>query len=123
MSVRTGPSASDFGRLFDRADPGSIVAGGPVDRGPAGPLLPQRPVRERSGPVPGRAGGSRGTGGRRGPVRRFYLLALGRPPSGPEIELGRNLLTPDPDVDPWERYCQIILSSNEFIYIDNCMAL
>src|SRR5207248_11725178 len=25
MSVRTGPSASDFGRLFDRADPGSIV--------------------------------------------------------------------------------------------------
>ncbi len=51
-------------------------------------------------------------------VRRLYLLALGRPPSGPEIELGRNLLTPDPDVNPWERYCQIILSSNEFIYID-----
>ena len=25
MSVRTGPSTSDFGRLFDRADPGSIV--------------------------------------------------------------------------------------------------
>ena len=26
QSVRTGPSASDFGRLFDRADPGSMVA-------------------------------------------------------------------------------------------------
>ena len=119
MSVRTGPSSSDFGRLFDRADPGSIVA----QRGQSivapqalfflndpfvGELaraLAARVAREEPGDVPAR-------------IRRLYLLSLGRPASAAEIDLGRQLLAPDGAVDPWERYCQILLSSNEFMYLD-----
>jgi hypothetical protein len=119
MSVRTGPSASDFGRLFDRADPGSIVA----QRGQSivapqalfflndpfvselARALATRVAREEPGDVAAR-------------IQRLYLLALGRPPSTPEFDLGRQLLVPDRDVDPWELYCQIILSSNEFMYLD-----
>jgi len=119
MSVRTGPNASDFGRLFDRADPGSIVD----ERGQSivapqalfylndpfvsdlARALAARVVREEPGDDKAR-------------IRRLYTLTLSRPPSQAEVELGRQLLAPDRDNDPWERYCQIILSSNEFIYID-----
>jgi hypothetical protein len=119
MSVRTGPSSSDFGRLFDRADPGSIVA----ERGQSivapqalfflndpfvsdlARSLAARVAREEPGDVAAR-------------IRRLYVLALGRPPSPAEIDLGRQLLATDRDVDPWVNYCQIIFSTNEFLYID-----
>ncbi|MFI5454565.1 MAG: DUF1553 domain-containing protein [Isosphaerales bacterium] len=119
MSVRTGPNASDFGRLFDRADPGSIVA----ERGQSivapqalfflndpfvsdlARALASRLAREEPGDDNAR-------------ISRLYTLALGRPPTSAEIDLGRQLLAPDRDTNPWERYCQLIFSSNEFIYID-----
>ena len=119
MSVRTGPSSSDFGRLFDRADPGSIVA----ERGQSivapqalfflndpfvsdlARALAARVSREEPGDVAAR-------------IRRLYALALGRPPSPAEIDLGRRLLAPDRVADPWVNYCQIIFSTNEFLYID-----
>jgi hypothetical protein len=119
MSVRTGPSASDFGRLFDRADPGSIVA----DRGQSivapqalfflndpfvgemARALAGRVAREEPGDVAAR-------------IRRLYVLALGRPPAMAEIDLGWQLLAPGRDADSWAEYCQMILSTNEFIYID-----
>jgi hypothetical protein len=119
MSVRTGPSTSDFGRLFDRADPGSIVA----DRGQSivapqalfflndpfvsdlARSLAARVAREEPGDVAAR-------------IRRLYTLALGRPPSPAEIDLCRQLLTSDRDVDSWVEYCQIIFSTNEFLYIE-----
>jgi len=119
MSVRTGPNTSDFGRLFDRADPGSIVAergqsivapqalfflNDPFVSDLAGALA-ARLVRERPADNIAR-------------IKRLYSLTLGRPPSPAEIDLGRQLLAPDREIDPWERYCQMILSSNEFIYID-----
>ena len=119
MSVRTGPSSSDFGRLFDRADPGSIVA----NRGQSivapqalfflnDPLVSDlaramaaRVAREVHGDIAAR-------------IRRLYALALGRPPTPAEVNLGREMLTPERDIDPWANYCQIILSTNEFLYID-----
>ncbi len=60
ISVRTGPSSVRLRPLVRSRRPG-------LDRRPAraidcrasGPLLPQRPVRERTGPGPGHAGGSR----------------------------------------------------------------
>ena len=115
-----GPGSTDFGRLFDRADPGSIVAGARrVGRGPAGPLLPERPVRERDGPGPGRADRHAKSPDRtEARIRRLYALVLGRPPSPAELELGLQFLAAEGSVDPWERYCQLILCQNEFLYTD-----
>ena len=119
MSVRTGPSVSDFGRLFDRADPGSIVA----ERGQSivapqalfflndpfvieqSRALAARLAREEPGDIAAR-------------IQRLYVLVLGRPPTQAEIDLGRRMLAPDRDIDPWVNYCQIIFSTNEFLYID-----
>ena len=42
-------------------------------------------------------------------IARLYLLAFGREPTPQEIEIGRNA---------WERYCQVILCANEFVYVD-----
>jgi hypothetical protein len=61
-----------------------------------------------------------------GRIRLVYTLAYGRPPSEAELQLGiaylagkdepaeadRNKLT------RWERYAQVLLASNEFMYID-----
>ena len=90
-----------------------------VGRGPAGPLLPERPVRERAWPGPWPRGWrARSPGDDEARIRRLYALALGRPPSQAELDLGLQLLAPDGDVDPWERYCQLIVCQNEFIYVD-----
>ena len=121
MSVRTGPgsSASDFGRLFNRADPGSIVAR--RDESIVAPqalfFLNDPFVNDLARALAARLAREE-PGGGEPRIRRLYALALGRPPSPAEVDLGRQLLAPDGDVDPWERYCQVILSSNEFIYID-----
>jgi hypothetical protein len=121
MSVRTGPtsSASDFGRLFDRADPGSIVGrrGQSIVAPQALFFLNDPFVNDQARALAARLAGEEPAGGE-SRIRRLYLLALARPPSPAEIEIGRRLLAPDGDIDPWERYCQVILSSNEFIYID-----
>jgi Protein of unknown function (DUF1553) len=121
MSVRTGPgsSASDFGRLFNRADPGSIVAR--RDESVVAPqalfFLNDPFVSEMARALAARLARDE-PGGGEPRIRRLHALALGRPPSPAEVDLARQLLAADGDVDPWERYCQVILSSNEFIYID-----
>ncbi len=121
MSVRTGPtsSASDFGRLFDRADPGSIVGqrGQSIVAPQALFFLNDPFVSDQARALAARLAREE-PGGGESRIRRLYLLALARPPSHAEIDLGRQLLAPDGDIDPWERYCQVVLSSNEFIYID-----
>ncbi len=119
MSARTGANTSDFGRLFDRADPSLIVAQrGQSDVAPqalfflndpfvsgAAKSLAARVVREAPANPEAR-------------IRYLYELALGRPPSKSEIDLGTQLLTPAGGPDPWERYCRLILSTNEFLYIE-----
>jgi hypothetical protein len=121
MSVRTGPtsSASDFGRLFDRADPGSIVGrrGESVAAPQALFFLNDPFVNEQARALAARLAREE-PGGDEPRIRRLYALALGRPPSPAEIDLGRQLLAPDGTIDPWERYCQVILSCNEMVYLD-----
>ncbi len=57
QSVRTGPSSTDFGRLFDRADPGSIVAvRGESVVAPQALFFLNDPFVNETGPSPGRAG-------------------------------------------------------------------
>jgi hypothetical protein len=122
MSARTGANTSDFGRLFDRADPSMIVAqrgqsivapqalfflNDPFLTGTAKDVAAR--VRHETSPD----SASR--------IRRLYALALGRPPTPAELELGTRLLAPGASadgLDALERYCLLILSTNEFLYVD-----
>lgn len=56
-------------------------------------------------------------------VQYAYTLAFGRPASEAEIKIARTFLaraqkSAGSGLSPWERYCQILLCTNEFIYID-----
>jgi hypothetical protein len=122
MSARTGANTSGFGRLFDRADPSMIVAqrgqsivapqalfflNDPFVTGIAHTLADR--VRQEESP---------GSASR---IRRLYALALGRPPTPAELELGTRLLAPGSSadgLDSLDRYCLLILSTNEFLYVD-----
>jgi hypothetical protein len=119
QSVRTGATSADFGRLFDRADPGSIVA----ERGEsvvapqalfflndpfvsaAAQSLADRVVREEPGSPEKRIG-------------RLYELALARLPARDELELGLQILNAKGRTDAWGRYCHLVLCQNEFVYTD-----
>jgi hypothetical protein len=118
-SARTGASTSDFGRLFDRADPGSIV-----DRRGQSIVAPQALffmndpfVADQAHTLASRVV-REGTGDDRARIHRLYATALSRPPTQAEVDLGLRLLAPDGEADPWERYCLMVLGSNEFIYLD-----
>jgi hypothetical protein len=59
-------------------------------------------------------------------VRRAYELAFGRPPAEAELRLARLFLSAADDpaekggnqLTRWQRYAQVLLASNEFLYID-----
>src|SRR5262249_1380574 len=123
-SARTGANTSDFGRLFDRADPSLIVA-----RRGHSVVAPQALFFLNDPFVTGaaKALAARITKGapRADPesrIKHLSALALGRPPSKAELDLGIRLLAPAADVsggpDPLERYCLLILCTNEFLYVD-----
>lgn len=119
MSARTGANTSDFGRLFDRADPGSIVA----QRGQSiatpqalffmndpfvnevATALSARVLREAAENEPGR-------------IDRLFIVTLGRPPTATELRFGKEWISRSGKGDSWERYCHLILCANEFVYVD-----
>src|SRR5205807_571719 len=108
MGVRTGPSTSDFGRLFDRADPGAIVA----ERGES-VVAPQALFLLNAPAVTAWARDLAARVVREAPadnearIRHLYALVLGRPPTGAEFDLGRQLLA-ETGGTSWERYCHMI---------------
>ena len=122
MSARTGANTSEFGKLFDRADPSMIVAqrgqsivapqalfflNDPFVTGIAHALADR--IRTETATAPD----SR--------IRRLYALALGRAPTPAEVDLGTKLLAPDDaseGLDTMDRYCLLILSTNEFLFVD-----
>ena len=119
MSVRTGPSNSDFGRLFDRADPGSIV-----DRRGESVVAPQAlffmndpAVAKWSRDLAARVA-REAPAGNEARIRHLYVLTLGRPPTRAELDLGIQLLSPGNHAVSWERYCHMIVCTNEFVYVD-----
>ena len=117
MSARTGANTADFGRLFNRADPGSMVArrdqsvtapqalfflNDPFVGGVAKSLA-ARIAKEAPTTTEGRIG-------------HLYALTLGRPPTKAETDLGTKLLVGG--ADSLERYCLLILCTNEFLYVE-----
>ena len=119
QSVRTGGGSGNFGGVFDRADPGSIVGNrgesvvapqalfflndpfvGEMARALAARVKSELPVE-----TPAR-------------VQRLYALTAGRPATGLELEIAKVALGRTAGPDSWERYCQLIVCQNEFLYTD-----
>jgi hypothetical protein len=118
MAARTGANTSDFGRLFDRADPGSIV-----DQRGQSVVAPQALFFLNDPVVQAWARELAARVAREAPadsearLRRLYALTLGRPPTRAEIDLGVQLLGVG-GADAWESYCHMLVCTNEFIYLD-----
>ena len=59
---------------------------------------------------------------RRTLLRRAFLLLYGRPVTESELHLGLDFLHgADPEgrsLSRWEQYAQVLLSTNEFLYVD-----
>ena len=54
-------------------------------------------------------------------IRRAFLLAYGRPPRQPEVQLGLTFLASAGEgagLTAWEQYAQVLLAANEFMYVD-----
>ena len=59
-------------------------------------------------------------------IRLAFRLSFGRSPSADELQLGLAYVTAEDAADSrdgtslnrWERYAQILLASNEFMYLD-----
>jgi hypothetical protein len=119
LSARTGANTSDFGRLFDRADPGSVVGrrGQSVVAPQALFFLNDPLVNDLARALAARVA-REAPAGSEARIRRLYTLALGRPPTRAELDLGVRLLAPGGSADPWERYCHLILCTNEFLFVD-----
>jgi hypothetical protein len=56
-------------------------------------------------------------GGIEARVGRAYLLLYGRPPTAKQVRLATEFLTAGSDVE-WEEYAQVLLGSNEFLFVD-----
>ena len=54
-------------------------------------------------------------------IRSLYRLALGRDPTAEELKLGLEFIAgaeSKKDFGPWEQYAQVLLMSNEFMFVD-----
>jgi hypothetical protein len=119
MSVRTGEKASGFGSLFDRPDPGAIVEQRGVSTAvPQALFFLNDPfVAAQAQALAARvARTAPAAGGEAGKVRTLYDMTLGRPPTREELDLGLQMLAGT--AHPWERYCQLLLCTNEFLFVE-----
>jgi hypothetical protein len=119
-TVRSETVPGGYGLLFDRPDPSLISERRAVSTGAPQALfmlndpfvvaqakaLAERVAKEAVGKD------------EEAKIRRLYLLAFGREPAQQEIEIGTKLLSEAGTTNPWERYCQVILCANEFVYVD-----
>ncbi|MFQ5930722.1 MAG: DUF1553 domain-containing protein, partial [Acidobacteriota bacterium] len=49
-------------------------------------------------------------------IRLAYRLLFGRPPAEEEMRLGQRFV--EEQANAWTRYAQVLLSSNEFLYVN-----
>ncbi len=120
MSVRTGAKTAEFGPLFDAPDCSGIV-----ERRNESIVAPQalflmndplvaelaKTLGERvSREVAGKGGRDR--------IQRLYEIAFGRLPTEEEYQIGLSLLANSSDPAAWSGYCRLIVSMNEFMFVD-----
>ncbi|HEV3263186.1 MAG TPA: DUF1553 domain-containing protein [Gemmataceae bacterium] len=119
MSVRTG-TPSDFGRLFDLPDCGQIVEKRNVSTvAPQALFLLNDPfVIAQAGALARRVIRETPAGADRARIERAYVIVLGRPPTCGEMAVAVRLMNQHDKVHAWERYCHLLLCTNEFLYVD-----
>jgi hypothetical protein len=120
MSIRTGAKSAEFGPLFDSADCSGIV-----ERRSESIVAPQALflmndpwVAELATALAQRVAREIAGGNDRERIRRLYEITLGRPPAAAEVEIGIQFLGDEPRADKWNGYCRLIISTNEFLYLD-----
>jgi hypothetical protein len=121
MTVRS--DRAGFRPLFDVAD-----STAPVDRRVVSTVAPQalfllnHPfVLEQTRRLARRE--LDGSGNDTARIQNVYVLLFGRPPTTAEDQIGRAFLTRAAGAGKsaetaWEEYCQVLLCTNEFIYVD-----
>jgi hypothetical protein len=117
MTVRS--DGSGFGPLFDAADPTA-----PVDRRTESTVAPQalfllnHPfVREQAKALAKRLL-AEPAGDNAERIGLAYRLAYGRPPTEKEERIGRERIGGSPDMAAWTSYCEVLLCTNELIFVD-----
>ena len=120
MSVRTGVKTAEFGALFDAPDCSGIV-----ERRNESIVAPQSLflmndplVTSLARSLAERVAAEVNTGTDRERIRRLYEITLGRLPTDEEIDVGTELLASTIQPDNWTGYCRLILSTNEFMFVD-----
>jgi hypothetical protein len=119
MSVRSG-NPGGFGPLFDAADCSAIV-----EKRSSTTVAPQalflmnnKFITDLSIAIADRIAREIPAGNDEQRINRLYELVLSRPPTATEAEIGRQFLVDQSQAKPWVRYCHIILSTNEVIYVE-----
>ena len=120
MSVRTGAKATEFGSLFDGPDCGAIV-----EQRAQSTVAPQalffmndQFVLELADALAERIAHEAPSDNDAVRIKRLYEIALGRPPTPAEAEVGRLFLNCEPNKEAWARFCHVLLCTNEFIYVE-----
>ena len=120
MSVRTGAKTADFNSLFDGADGGGIIErrGQSIVAPQALFLLNDVWLDQVSAALAARLMRETPASNDEDRIRLLYEIALGRNPTSMEVEIGLQLVSDASEGISWDRYCRLILCSNEFIYVD-----
>ncbi len=117
-ATRTGAATSDFGRLFDRADPGSIIP--KRDQSIVAPqslfFLNDPFVRQQAAALSARLAREESLNNLTR-IQRLYAILFSRDPTPAEVDVGLSFLESANTDDAWARYCLIALASHEFIYV------
>ena len=120
MSVRTGTKTAEFGPLFDAPDCSGIV-----ERRNESIVAPQALfflndplVSSLADSLAERVAMEANPGSDGDRIRRLYAITLGRLPTDEEFEIGMSLLADATQPDRWASYCRLILSTNEFMFVD-----
>jgi hypothetical protein len=121
QTSRTGAKSAEFGPLFDAPDCSGIV-----ERRTESIVAPQALFLLNDPLVTSLAQSLAARVKREVPAEndrerivRLYEITLGRPPVAEELEVGAQFLAASGAAsDAWTSYCRLIMSTNEFLYVD-----
>jgi hypothetical protein len=121
MTIRS--DRTSFRELFDAADPTAIIDKRTVSTvAPQALFLLNHPFALESAKALAQRILREGPAEARGKIEHLYVRLFGRLPSRQELEIGLAALTRTGSSRPlentWEEYCQVLLCTNEFIYVD-----
>jgi hypothetical protein len=122
MTIRS--DRTSFRELFDAADPTAIIDKRAVSTvAPQALFLLNHPFAVEQTGVLAKRIVREGPADEQGKIERLYVLLFGRRPGEQEVKIGRTLLAGArqhgaADEAAWERYGQVLLCTNEFVYVD-----